>query len=74
MHKVLKTPSRSPRDIYEDAYSLEAVLEWSPTRVSIVLLFPVLLSLVVGLWLNSADRGDRVGRCILHRDGATRRR
>lgn len=42
----------------EGKYSLELVLEWSATRISIVVLFPVLLSLAVGLWLNAQDWTD----------------
>ncbi|KAL9572289.1 hypothetical protein ACKAV7_003490 [Fusarium commune] len=34
-------------------YGLELVLDWSVTRISIVVLVPVLLSLAIGIWLNS---------------------
>ncbi|KAH6844601.1 hypothetical protein B0I37DRAFT_165538 [Chaetomium sp. MPI-CAGE-AT-0009] len=40
------------------AYSLEVVLGWSPSRIAIAVLAPVMLSLVVGLWLNARDWGD----------------
>ncbi|KAK3290929.1 uncharacterized protein B0H64DRAFT_436319 [Chaetomium fimeti] len=42
----------------ERAYSLEVVLGWSPSRIAIAVLSPVVLSLVVGLWLNARDWGD----------------
>lgn len=45
-------------DVLEGKYSLELILEWSPTRITIVVLFPVLLSLAVGLWLNAQDWTD----------------
>ncbi|KAF5616952.1 uncharacterized protein FTJAE_12827 [Fusarium tjaetaba] len=40
-------------DILEGQYGLELVLDWSVTRISIVVLIPVLLSLAIGIWLNS---------------------
>jgi hypothetical protein len=42
----------------EDAYSLEIVLGWSPSRISIAVLSPVALSLVIGFWFNSRDWTD----------------
>ncbi|KAK1623701.1 hypothetical protein BDP81DRAFT_484658 [Colletotrichum phormii] len=39
-------------------YSLEIVLGWSVTRIVVVILTPVLLSLVIGLWFNSKDWTD----------------
>lgn len=42
----------------EDAYSLEIVLGWSPSRISIAVLSPVALSLIVGFWFNSRDWTD----------------
>lgn len=39
-------------------YALELVLDWSATRISIVVLLPVLLSLAIGLWLNSSAWTD----------------
>nr|RBQ94716.1 hypothetical protein FVER53263_20694 [Fusarium verticillioides] len=39
--------------ILEGEYGLELVLDWSVTRISIVVLIPVLLSLAIGIWLNS---------------------
>lgn len=55
IHQVLNNSSYRVRN---GAYSLELVLEWSPTIITIVVLLPVLLSLIVGLWLNSADWTD----------------
>ncbi|KAF5604380.1 hypothetical protein FPCIR_926 [Fusarium pseudocircinatum] len=40
-------------DILEGEYGLELVLDWSVTRISIVVLVPVLLSLAIGIWLNA---------------------
>ena len=42
----------------ENAFSLEVVLGWSPSRISIALLSPVILSLVIGAWFNSRDWDD----------------
>lgn len=39
-------------------YSLEVVLGWSPRRIGAVVFAPVLISLIVGLVLNSRDWGD----------------
>ncbi|KAH9221683.1 hypothetical protein DL95DRAFT_287645 [Leptodontidium sp. 2 PMI_412] len=41
-----------------DMLSLEIILGWSIPRISIVVLTPVLLSLGIGLWLNSKNWGD----------------
>jgi hypothetical protein len=38
--------------------SLAIVLAWSPLRISIVVLGPVLLSLAVGLWFQARDPTD----------------
>ncbi|KAI1118125.1 hypothetical protein F5Y14DRAFT_447536 [Nemania sp. NC0429] len=45
-------------DVPNGTYSLELVLGWSATRISVVVLLPVLLSLAVGLYLNSRDWSD----------------
>ncbi|KAF3765673.1 hypothetical protein M406DRAFT_322039 [Cryphonectria parasitica EP155] len=42
----------------ENSYSIELVLDWSPTRLAIALLSPVALSLAVGSWFNSRDWTD----------------
>lgn len=38
--------------------SIELILGWSTTRIPIIVLTPVLLSLAIGLWLNSSDWTD----------------
>lgn len=55
VHQVL---NNSSLDVLDGKYAIEVVLDWSPTRISIVILFPVLLSLAIGLWLNSAAWTD----------------
>lgn len=55
MHQTL---NNSSLDVVDGMYSIEVVLDWSPTRISIAVLFPVLLSLAIGLWLNSAAWKD----------------
>ncbi|KAH8763789.1 hypothetical protein F5883DRAFT_112356 [Diaporthe sp. PMI_573] len=65
----------SSHDVLEGKYSLELVLEWSATRITIVVFFPVLLSLAVGLCLNAKDWTDLatiqtacLGHCFVYRD------
>ncbi|KAI3317424.1 hypothetical protein HD806DRAFT_515017 [Xylariaceae sp. AK1471] len=41
-----------------DMLSIELILGWSVFRISIAILIPVLLSLGIGLWLNSSDWAD----------------
>lgn len=55
VHRVLNDGSN---DVPNGTYALEIVLGWSATRISVVVLLPVLLSLVVGLYLNSRDWSD----------------
>lgn len=55
VHQVLNNRSH---DVLKGTYSLEIVLEWSSTRITIVVFFPVLLSLAVGFWLNAKDWTD----------------
>jgi len=55
IHCVLNNSSQSPQ---EGVYSLELVLDWSVTRISVVVILPVLLSLGIGIWLNSSDWTD----------------
>ncbi|KAK4452192.1 hypothetical protein QBC34DRAFT_435989 [Podospora aff. communis PSN243] len=50
--------NRSLNVLDEGAYSLEVVLGWSPSRIAIAVLSPVLLSFAVGLWFNSRDWND----------------
>ncbi|KPM37516.1 hypothetical protein AK830_g9035 [Neonectria ditissima] len=45
-------------NINEENYALEIVFDWSPLRVSIALLMPMVLSLAIGLWFNSRDWTD----------------
>ncbi|KXH69364.1 hypothetical protein CSAL01_07106 [Colletotrichum salicis] len=42
-------------DVLIGKYSLELVLGWSVTKIVVVILTPVVLSLVIGLWFNSKD-------------------
>ncbi|KAI0545809.1 hypothetical protein F4679DRAFT_559867 [Xylaria curta] len=46
------------KNINEKNYALEIVFDWSPLRVSIALLAPLVLSLVIGLWFNSRNWND----------------
>ncbi|UKZ71790.1 uncharacterized protein TrAtP1_012734 [Trichoderma atroviride] len=55
---IHQTLNNSSLDVVDGTYAIEVVLDWSPTRISIVLLFPVLLSLAIGLWLNSVAWTD----------------
>ncbi|KAI1469491.1 uncharacterized protein F4812DRAFT_470418 [Daldinia caldariorum] len=55
IHQVL---NNSSHDIRKGSYSLELVLGWSAKRISIVVMLPVLLSLAVGIWLNSSNWYD----------------
>ncbi|KAK1242608.1 hypothetical protein MKX08_005420 [Trichoderma sp. CBMAI-0020] len=55
---IHQTLNNSSLDVVEGTYAIEVVLDWSPTRISIVLLVPVLLSLAIGLWLNSVAWTD----------------
>ncbi|KAH8592034.1 hypothetical protein B0O99DRAFT_577743 [Bisporella sp. PMI_857] len=48
----------SSHNVLKGTYALELVLDWSATRISIIVLLPVLLSLAIGLWLNSSDWTD----------------
>ncbi|KAJ8128904.1 hypothetical protein O1611_g4729 [Lasiodiplodia mahajangana] len=45
-------------DVRNGTYSLEIVLGWSATRISVVVLLPVLLSLAIGLYINSQNWTD----------------
>ncbi|KAF5653745.1 hypothetical protein FCIRC_14008, partial [Fusarium circinatum] len=50
---IHSTLNKSSLDVREGEYGLELVLDWSVTRISVVVLVPVLLSLAIGIWLNS---------------------
>ena len=45
-------------DVVKGTYALEIVLGWSITRISIVILLPAMLSLAIGIWLNSSNWTD----------------
>ncbi|KAI1483837.1 hypothetical protein F4774DRAFT_105411 [Daldinia eschscholtzii] len=55
IHQVL---NNSSHDVHNGLYSLEIVLGWSAKRISAVVLLPVLLSLALGIWLNSRNWSD----------------
>lgn len=55
MHQELNNDSH---DVLKEKYSLEIVLGWSVARIAVVILIPVVLSLVIGLWFNSKDWTD----------------
>jgi hypothetical protein len=40
--------------------SIELVLGWSVTRISVVASIPLILSLAIGLWLNSSNWTDNI--------------
>ena len=55
---VHQTLNNGSHDVLDGPFAIELVLDWSVTRISIVVLFPVLLSLAIGLWLNSSAWTD----------------
>lgn len=55
---IHQTLNNGSHDVLKGNYALELVLDWSMTRITIVVLLPVLLSLGIGLWLNSAAWTD----------------
>ncbi len=59
IHKILNDLQNEP-DSGPDSkqLSLEIVLGWSPLRITIVVLGPILLSLAVGLWFQSRNWTD----------------
>jgi hypothetical protein len=58
IHESLNEGSTNPRK--GPGLSIEAVLGWSPIRISIVVLTPVILSLVIGIWFQSRNPTDLV--------------
>jgi hypothetical protein len=54
--KALNQESNNP--LKGEMLSLEVILGWSAPRISVVVLAPVLLSLRIGLWLNSRNWSD----------------
>jgi hypothetical protein len=55
---IHQTLNNNSQKVEQGTYSLEVVLDWSVARITIVVLLPVLLSLAVGIWLNSRDWTD----------------
>ncbi|KAE9371032.1 hypothetical protein N431DRAFT_483649 [Stipitochalara longipes BDJ] len=55
---IHQTLNNGSHDVLNGMYALELVLDWSMTRISIVVLLPVLLSLAIGLWLNASNWAD----------------
>jgi hypothetical protein len=59
IHKTINNSSTDPRaDSDGNSLSIEVVMGWSPFRISVVILFPTLLSLVIGIWFNSRNWSD----------------
>ncbi|KAH7305032.1 hypothetical protein B0I35DRAFT_444682 [Stachybotrys elegans] len=56
IHKCLNQDSTNI--LTDGAYSLEIVLGWSATRISVAILVPVILSLAIGCWFNSREWTD----------------
>jgi hypothetical protein len=52
--------SNDPRRDREHSLSLEIVLGWSPIRISLIVLTPVILSLAIGIWFQSRNSKDLV--------------
>ncbi|EKJ70215.1 hypothetical protein FPSE_09589 [Fusarium pseudograminearum CS3096] len=50
---IHRTLNDEQLDVLQGEYALELVLDWSITRILIVVLIPVLLSLAIGIWLNA---------------------
>ncbi|KAF4428927.1 hypothetical protein F53441_14040 [Fusarium austroafricanum] len=55
---IHRTLNNSSLDVLQGQYAIELVLDWSVMRISTVVLLPVLLSLGIGLWLNSSHWTD----------------
>ncbi|KAI1082168.1 hypothetical protein F5B20DRAFT_587827 [Whalleya microplaca] len=53
---ALNHGSKDPKS--GEMLSIELILGWSVLRISVAVLTPVLLSLAIGLWLNSSDWTD----------------
>jgi hypothetical protein len=56
VHTALNQNSYDPA--HGDRLSIEVILDWSIPRISAVVLTPVLLSLGIGIWLNSRNWSD----------------
>lgn len=55
---IHQTLNKNSLGVPDGEIALEIVLGWSVTRISIVVLVPVLLTLAIGIWLNSRDWSD----------------
>ncbi|KAK4098996.1 hypothetical protein N658DRAFT_525828 [Parathielavia hyrcaniae] len=55
---IHQTLNNNSQKVLEGTYSVEIVLGWSLNRISAVVLLPVLLSLAIGVLLNSKDWTD----------------
>ncbi|KAI3538433.1 hypothetical protein CSPX01_09570 [Colletotrichum filicis] len=55
IHEELNSDSH---DVLKGKFSLELVLGWSVSRIAVVILIPVVLSLAIGLWFNSKGWTD----------------
>ncbi|XEV04380.1 hypothetical protein FSHL1_009667 [Fusarium sambucinum] len=53
-----RTLNNERLDVLKGEYAIELVLAWSLTRITVVVLVPVLLSLAIGIWLNAKDWTD----------------
>jgi hypothetical protein len=60
IHKSMNGESTNPQKNPLHGLSLEIALGWSPIRISIVVLTPVILSLVIGIWFQSRNPTDLV--------------
>jgi hypothetical protein len=59
IHETINDASENPRANPDgDALSFEVVLGWSKFRIAVVILLPILLSLVIGIWFNSRNWND----------------
>ncbi|KAI0149118.1 hypothetical protein BJ166DRAFT_57196 [Pestalotiopsis sp. NC0098] len=52
------TMNNRSRYIHEGDYMLGIVLGWSVRRITVVICFPILVSLAIGIWINSNDWTD----------------
>jgi hypothetical protein len=60
IRESLNNDSDDPLHSGDCGLSLDLVLGWSPIRISNVILGPVILSLVLGLWFQSRSPNDLV--------------
>ncbi|KAI0966671.1 hypothetical protein F4678DRAFT_466270 [Xylaria arbuscula] len=55
---IYRSLNNKSNDITKGTYGVELVLGWSITRISIVVLLPVFLSLAIGIYLNAQNWFD----------------